>query len=227
MEKDYQFDIDVFSKENLSRVTAIMTTKGRGQTWDFYDPEDLANQALVALEKYVRKHPGIRRKKRSIYKMLSTITKRIWIREVRREKQKRNLVGSGSTRVSLFTELLNQIVDSRLDSEIALQEELDEIKRLLTSRQMRIVLMRLEARSISEISSCLNVSESTIDKENTAIKNVLKQRINQRATSNEQRATSNEQRATSNEQRATSNEQRRCNPTLKKCFPFSENSLRF
>ena len=201
---DYQFDVKVFSDENLSRVAAIMTAKGRGKTWDFYDPDDLANEISDELEKYVSDHPGVHSEKLSIDKMLSTIIERIWIREVRREKQKRNLIGSGSTRVSLVGMLLDQIVDRSSENEIALQEELDEIKPLLTPRQMQIVLLRLEKRKLSEISLCLNVSKSTIDKELAVIRMLTHPKDN---STNHQPPTTNHQPPTTNHQPPT------CNPS--------------
>ncbi len=191
---DYQFDIDEFFKDNLGRVTAIMIAKGRGQYWDFYDPEDLANQALEELEKNVREHPGIRGKKESIEKMLSTIAERIWIDEVRRETQEGSVSGSGYVRVSWTDEMIAQLADRIFERKVTLQEELDDIKPALTGRQIHVAIMLLEERRLSEISLNLGVYQSTIDKEIATIKKKVKARRHARATSNEQRATSNEQR---------------------------------
>ena len=117
-----------------------------------------------------------------INKVLWAIANLIWIREIRRELQKRNLIGSGTIRVSFSGELIYQVADNNYEREAALMEELDDIKSLMSPRQEQIVLKRLD----------LNVCESTIDKEIGSIKKVLERKLVARATSNEQRATSNE-----------------------------------
>ena len=113
-----------------------------------------------------------------INKVLWAIANLIWIREIRRELQKRNLIGSGTIRVSFSGELIYQVADNNYEREAALMEELDDIKSLMSPRQEQIVLKRLD----------LNVCESTIDKEIGSIKKVLERKLVARATSNEQRS---------------------------------------
>ncbi len=94
MESDYEFDITVYSNENLDRLAERIRKNGRGHSWDRFDPEDLANKALRKLWTYTILHPVCCGDREWIDKEVSTIVVRIWIDEVRRELQIRNLRGS-------------------------------------------------------------------------------------------------------------------------------------
>jgi len=186
---DYHFDIDEYSNENLCRVETLIRMKGRGKSWDFFDPEDLANKAMLRLWKFVSKNPEMCREKITIDKMLSTVVVRIWIDAVRREFRKRNVRGNGSVCVSLFEALDGQVADLDLEFEIALRELLEHVKAVLSSRQQQIVDLRLEKRNQLDISLKLSVSEATVKREIASIKKAIVIRLGrdfeQRATSNE------------------------------------------
>jgi len=189
---DYQFDIDVFSLKNLSPVTEWMTAKGRGKFWDFYDPADLANEALQRVDDYVRKHPESCRDEVLINKVLWAIANWIWIREVRREKQETSLVGSGSTCESLHGELIDQIPDRKDGGEVGMQELFYDIEPQLSTRQNEIVRLLVGEEKLLDIALAIGVCESTIDKEIAIIKKVLGPMLGQRTTNNEQRTTNND-----------------------------------
>ncbi len=203
---DYQFDIEVFSLENLSRVTGWMTAKGRGLFWEYFDPDDLANEAIQRVDDYVKKNAGSSGDAILIKRVLWDIVHCIWVREVRREKQETSLVGSGSTCESLHSELIYQIPDRKDGSEVAMQELLADIKLQLSPRQNEIVRMLVGKEKLLDVALAIGVCKSTIDKEIAIIKKVLGPRLGQRTTNNEQRTTNNEQRTTNNEQRTTNNE---------------------
>ncbi len=169
-DSDYEFDITVYSNENLDRLAVRIRKRGRGHSWDFFDPEDLANLALRKLWKYTILHPDCCRDKEWIDKEVSTIVVRIWIDEFRRELEKRNLIGSGTVCVSLFGGLDVQVTDLGQEFEAALRELIDHVKAALSPRQKRIVDLRMEKQNESEIALMLCVSESTIDKEIVSIK---------------------------------------------------------
>lgn len=172
-ETDYEFDIEVYSNENFDRISRFFRSKSHGHYWDFFDPEDLANVVLAKLWRYLSKHPEWCLDKISIDKVVSTIAVRTWVDEVRRERRNRNLSGSGTFRVSLSCILSDQVADEHTAFEIALRELLDHIKAELSGRQQQFVALRFEGRSILEIALMLGISESTIDKEVTFIKDAI------------------------------------------------------
>ena len=171
LETGYRFDFEVYANENFERIGRLLRSKGHGHFWDFFDPEDLANVVLAKLWKYVSKHPDSCLEKISIDKIVSTIVVRTWVDEVRRERQNRNLNGSGTFRVSLSCMLSVQVADGHTAFDIGLWELLDHIKAELSDRQQQVLAMRLEGRDISEIALLLSSSESTIDKDIASIKN--------------------------------------------------------
>ena len=191
MESDYQFEITVYSNENLDRITELIRSKAGGHSWDFFDPEDLANKALRKLWKCTILHPDCCRDKEWIDKEVSTIVVRIWIDEVRRELKKRNLSGSGAVCVSLFGGLDVQVADLGQEFEAALRELLEHIKADLTPRQKRIIDLRMEKQEQSDIALKLKISESTIDKEIVSIKKKIVLSMAKIST-NDQRPTTNE-----------------------------------
>ena len=195
MKSNYLFDITVYSNENFGRIVELFRRKGRGHSWCFFDPEDLANEALRKLWKYTVKHPDCCRDKAWIDKVVSTIIVRIWIDEVRRELKKGNLSGKSIVCVSLFCGLNMQVADICQEFDVKLRELLDYVKAALSPRQKRIVELRMENRDESEIALELKVSESTIDKEIVSISKKIVS-ILQRSTLNAQRSTLNAQRST-------------------------------
>lgn len=188
MESDYEFEITAYSNDNFDRIVERIRKNGRGHFWDFFDPEDLANLALRKLWKYTILHPDCCRDREWIDKEVSTIVVRIWIDEVRRELEKRNLIGSGTVCVSLFGVLDVQVTDLAQEFETALRELLEHVKTDLTPRQKRIVDLRMEKQEESEIALKLKVSESTIDKEIVSIKKKVVMSIT-KISNNEQRTT--------------------------------------
>jgi len=195
LKSNYAFDITVYSNDNFGRIVALFRRKGRGHYWVFFDPEDLANEALRKLWTYTVKHPECCGDKGWIDKVVSTIIARIWIDEVRRELKIRNLRGRGILCVSLFDRVDLELADSGQEFEIALRELLEHVKAELTPREKRIVDLRIAKHEESEIALKLGVSESTIDREMVSIRNKsLRSWRRFPATSNEQRATSDERR---------------------------------
>lgn len=174
---DYHFDIEEYSNDNLGRIESLIRTKGRGHSWDFFDPQDLANEAMLELWKKVGKKRDSFLEKELIDKLLSTIVVRIWIREVRRELEKKNLRGSGNVCVSLFEALDGQVADLVWEFEVALRQLFDHVKAELSPRQKRIVELLSENRTHLEISLELVVSESTINREIASLKKEIVMRL--------------------------------------------------
>lgn len=96
LETGCRFDFEVYANENFERIARLLRSKGHGHFWDFYDPQDLANKVLANLWKHAGKHPDCWLKKISIDKIVSTIVVRTFVDEIRRERQSRNLSGSGT-----------------------------------------------------------------------------------------------------------------------------------